>query len=264
MKKVLAVVLTASMFLTSASAIGFKDLAKKAAEKAIGIETKEVVGLDSEHALYCFLKGTKFDLSEEYINYAKVVEKDTYNKYHNDEFEWNEQFAKIKKNFDKKVELADLTKEYKIRTSVNFGDYNFDEKAYPIDYEFGESTIIPLDTVFSYLCSNTGTPANNSIFCKKFAFYLLDLSKYNFLPMEQKKAKTFLQGRKSSGGNINRKIDLVITYKLVDFDSDDFKIVEEAAEKERYIPLVGTILKIEAFDMSDSDNVRKIGELIKK
>lgn len=82
--------------------------------------------------------------------------------------------------------------------------------------------------------------------------------------MEQKKAKTFLQGRKSSGGNINRKIDLVITYKLVDFDSDDLKIVEEAAEKERYIPLVGTILKIEAFDMSDSDNVRKIGELIKK
>ena len=82
--------------------------------------------------------------------------------------------------------------------------------------------------------------------------------------MPKSEAKTFLQGRKSSSGNVNRSITLQITYKIAAFDSKEFKSFKDLALSNDYLPIVGIIEKIEVFDASNSRNVKKIGELIKK
>ena len=85
---------------------------------------------------------------EEYLSYAQGFEKEIYNKYHNDEFEWFDQFQIIKQKCDKKIEEADLTATYTVVTTVEFGDYDFTNGGFPIS--IGEGTFFPLGITSSY------------------------------------------------------------------------------------------------------------------
>lgn len=148
--------------------------------------------LDKNNAYYVYLKGTQTKITEEeYLNYAKVVEWETYRRYSNDEFEWDEQFALLKQKLD-------------------------------------------------------------------------SFEKYNFFFMPKSDAKTFLQGRKNSQGDVNRQITLQITYKIAKFDSKEYTAFKELALSNDFLPIVGIIEKIEVYDASNSKNVKKIGELVKK
>lgn len=222
---------------------------------AIFAQTKS---LDKNNGYYIYLKGTNTKLTdEEYLNYAKVVETDTYNKYKNDEFEWDEQFTLLKQKFDKLISDADLSSVYTIVTSVDFGDYDFTNEGFPVS--IGEGTFFPLDTFW-----NSWDATKDSVFRKEIAFKLDSFNTYNFFAMPKSEAKTFLQGRKSSSGKVNRTVTLQITYKIAAFDSKEFKSFKDIALSNDYLPIVGIIEKIEVFDASNSKNVKKIGELIKK
>lgn len=153
--------------------------------------------LDKNNAYYVYLKGTNTKITdEEYLNYAKVVEKDTYDKYINDEFEWEEQFGLLKEKFNKSIQDADLEAEYSIVTSVEFGDYNFTNEGFPVS--IGEGTFFPFDTFYYDYKASAG-----SLFKKAVAFKLDSFEKYNFFAMPKSDAKSFLQGRKYSDGSVN-------------------------------------------------------------
>ena len=223
---------------------------------AIFAQTKS---LDTNNGYYIYLKGTNTKLTdEEYLNYAKVVETDTYNKYINDEFQWDEQFTLLKQKFDKLMSDADLSSVYTIVTSVDFGDYDFTNEGFPVS--IGEGTFFSIDTFFNSFYYAT----KDSVFRKEIALKLDSFNTYNFFAMPKSEAKTFLQGRKSSSGSVNRSVTLQITYKIAAFDSKEFKSFKDLALSNDYLPIVGIIEKIEVFDASNSRNVKKIGELIKK
>ena len=260
MKKIILTLLVASVALSNVfAAKNLKDLAKKALNAASG-QTEEKpadVVLTPEIALYSFLKGTGADLTDEYLPYAKVIEGPTYKKYHNDPFEWEEQFSKIKDNFNEKVQSANLDQVYIISTTIEFDDYDFDKQGYTVS--IGEATYFPMSSVYT-VTDNAIEPGRDSYFGNRLGLKIQDFDKYNFIAMDKNTAKTFLQGRKNSYGNINKKIMILLKYKLAAFDSNEYNTFAAAIAQENKIPLVGIVEgAIEVYDQND--NYKKIGEL---
>lgn len=260
MKKIILSLLITSIALSNTfAAKSLKDLAKKALNAANG-QTEEKpaqVALTPELALYSFFKGTNTELSDEYLPYAMVVEGPVYKKYHNDPFEWEEQFSKLKKDFDAKVQTANLEQEYVLSTTIEFGDYDFDAQGYKVS--ISEGTYFPMDSVY-YSSMDSVSPSSDSYFRNGFGLKIQDLNKYNFIAMDKNSAKAFLQGRKKYNGNIYKKITILLKYKLAAFDSKEYNTFAASIAQENKIPLVGIIQgSIEVYDQED--NYKKIGEL---
>lgn len=210
--------------------------------------------LDTEEAFYIYLKGSNYVLTEDdYSKYAEYVETDVFKKYHNDEFEWEDQFAKLKNNFDKKINDAVLDKEYTIATKIDFGKYDSEKGGYIV--EIADSTFFPLDQM-------SWRAPIKSIFYKKLALKLESLSSYNLIPMNKDDAKKFLDTRKLSNGNVDRSVMILIKYKFADFNSKEYKNFEKLALDNGYLPLVGIVSEIEVYDTSKG-NQKKIGNLVK-
>lgn len=215
--------------------------------------------LESKDAFYIYLKATGTKISDaEYLNYAKSVEYQTYRKYKDDEFEWEEQFAQIKKRFDDAIADASTDGTYVVYTGAEFGDYDFANERWPV--EIGEGTFFPMDSLNA---SAEGIADYGSIIRQQVALSLDSFSKYNGFKMPKEDAKNFLKGRKSSSGYINRDVTLAITYKIAAFDSKEYKDFATYALSNDYIPIVGIIESIDVYDKSDSKSIKKIGELIK-
>lgn len=218
----------------------------------------QALQLDTESAFYLYLKGSKTELSEdEKLDYAKIVESDTYNKYKNDEFEWDEKFSAIKNKLADKINSTDLNAVYTIVTSVEIGDYNFEKEGFPV--AINEGVYFPFER-FSGLWSYG--ISEKSILYKQSAFKLDGFEKYNFIAMPKAEAKKFLQGRKNSWGDVNRNVTLQITYKIAPFDSKEYKNFANLAKQNDYLPIVGSIENIEVYDVTNRKNVKKIGNLV--
>ena len=213
--------------------------------------------LDANSGLFLYLKGSNTKLTEEdYLTYAKGFHSETYKKYSNDEFEWHDQFNIIKQKCNEEIANADFDSTYVIVTSIEFGDYDFTNEGFPVS--IGEGTFIPLGNNSGYYKANN----YNSIFMNTSALNLHDFHKYNFFKFAKDDAKAFLQGRKNSRGNVNREVNLQITYKIASHDSAEYKNFANLALSNGYLPVVGIIQSIEVYDAANKNKVKKIGELI--
>lgn len=218
----------------------------------------QIKAIDTDNGYYIYLKGSNTKITDdEYLNYAKVIERDTYYKYKNDEFEWEEQFSKLKTKLDNSIKNADLDSTYTVVAPVEFGDYDFTNEGFPVT--IGEGTFFPFNRLYGWTDAT-----DNSVFTKKLGLKLDSFEKYNFFSMPKTDAKKFLQGRKSSSGYVNREVSIQITYKLASFDSKEYKNFKDLALSNDYLPIVGIIEKIEVYDAADRNKVKKIGELVKK
>ena len=94
-------------------------------------------------------------------------------------------------------------------------DYDFTNEGFPITISAG--TFFP----FNYF-NNWYDYKRTSLLYKRMALKLDSFEKFNFFAMPKDEAKTFLQGRKNSYGNVNRKVALQIYYKIAAFDSDEY------------------------------------------
>ncbi|EPF25553.1 hypothetical protein HMPREF1221_02103 [Treponema socranskii subsp. paredis ATCC 35535] len=214
--------------------------------------------LDKSNAYYVYLKVSQMPITdEEYLNYAKVVEHEKYKKYSNDEFEWAEQFPQIKQGLDKAIANVDLDLTYVLTTNVNFGDYDFTNEGFPVLIK--EGAVFLLDAFYyDYIASR------DSIFRKRIAIKLIDLDKFNFFKMEKTTARTFLQSRKDTQGNVDRTVTLQITYKIAPYDSQEYKDFTELALDNNYLPVVGIIENIQVYDTAKEKLPKKISDLIQK
>lgn len=210
--------------------------------------------LSNKDAFYIYLKGTNYKVTEDdYLSYAKYVEESVYNKYIDDEFEWEDQFAQLKKNFDEKIKNAVFDAEYTVATKVEFGKYDSEKGGYVVDLP--DSTFFPLSGMSRWA-------PYGSMFYKTMALKLDSLSSYKMIPMEKEEAKNFLQGRKDRYGDVNRSVMIVIKYKLAAFDSKEYMAFKKTALDNGYLPLVGIISEIEVYDTTNNQQ-KKIGYLVK-
>ena len=211
--------------------------------------------LDAETGIFIYLNGSETVMTEEeYLYYAISFETETYNKYKNDEFEWYDQFQKIKQNCDNAIANADFSSTYSIVTGLEFGDYDFEKGGFPVSIP--EGTFFPLGK-----CSYSSSVNYYSVFRKEIALSIDSFSDYNFLPMEKDVAKAFLQGRKDRYGNVDRNITVQIKYKIASYDSEEYKDFADLAIPNNYLPIVGIIESITVYDFSDSNKAIELGTL---
>ena len=224
----------------------------------VGVSFAQTVRLDRDTAFYIYLKGSQTVLTpKDELNYAKSFENLTYRKYKNDEFEWDEQFTKIKQSLKEKIHSVDMDVSYIVMTDVKLENYDFTNEGFPVS--ISEKIFFPYDHF-----DNWASLDSDSILDKRIALKLDRFEKYNFIAMPKVEAKKFLQTRKNTYGNVNRQVSLQVTFKIAEFDSEEYKSFANIALSNDYLPVVGIIEKVEVYDTSNSYNVEKIGELMVK
>lgn len=247
---------TAKSVKNSADAVkNLSDNSKKSSKKKVKEEVQEekpeFETLYSEDALYIYLNLTDTPLTDSLsLDYAKSIEEDVYDKYKNDEFEWNDKFETIKKNFAAKVENAKVDNIFGFTLDMEFGDYDFSKEAYSIKINPG--TFIPLDSV-----GNWGCKTNE--FNSRIGLKLKDIEKYNLLKMSKDEAKTFLQSRKNSYGDVNRTVRVFYKFEIGSLNSSAYKEWEKIASSNGYLPLIGEILETKVLDVKN--NYKELGTL---
>lgn len=163
-----------------------------------------------------FLAGVKidpdYDFEAHIDDYLKTFRADVWKRYHDDEFQLAKKRAEALRIFKRRVEEFDIKLEFVIpRATVTIEKYDFKRSAFPIE----EAT----DTHYWYKTRNRhgNFPGTISVYFKN-----PELLKYLSMPAD--KAEQFLNSRKSSGGNVNRRVLASIRVRIwhkKGFDGDD-------------------------------------------
>ncbi|HEB5611579.1 TPA: DUF4852 domain-containing protein, partial [Mannheimia haemolytica] len=132
-------------------------------------------------------------LSKDWLLYS---DRNTYHKYQNDEFEFQDKIEQAGKKLqklvdDRKSEEAPIV--FTIPVNSEFGNY---------DFEQGKFEYQPLMNGHMYISSNQYTEN----LPRKINLYVSNPEFIDGIPMGKDKAKEFLQKRKNSLGNINRSV----------------------------------------------------------
>lgn len=199
------------------------------------------------------VKTNKALTDEQYMYFIKKDHKDVFDKYHNDEFEWQDQKAKLVEEIENKIKTEgsiEATTKFYVVTRVEFGDYDFSNEGYKVTIK--EGTGFPFQRKYIVGDESDSMPYQIVLFLK-------DFSKYNQIPMAKDKAKEFLQSRKNSRGSINREVLLLIHYTISDFTSNEYKTLASQMNKDQAL-LYADISSIEIY----GEDSKKIGDLIKK
>ncbi|WP_458118860.1 DUF4852 domain-containing protein [Mannheimia haemolytica] len=136
-------------------------------------------------------------LAKDWLLYS---DRNTYHKYQNDEFEFQDKIEQAGKKLqklvdDRKSEEAPVV--FTIPVNSEFGNY---------DFEQGQFEYQPLMNGHMYISSNQYTEN----LPRKINLYVSNPEFIDGIPMGKDKTKDFLQKRKNSWGNINRSVILYV------------------------------------------------------
>lgn len=207
---------------------------------------------------YFSMTGKKPD-NDFYEMYAKYYYPDVYQKYHNDEFVWNDELNKIKKEFDEKVKNYDITTtKYFIITEQELGKYDFDNNGFVCKF-FTKDTYFSLRATFDPLLYWTQERE-----IKLVNLFFLNPNDFNFLPYEKESANEFIKSRKDKyTGYINRRVKVVVHFVLVplgDRNVQKFLSNISLPSLRNHYNLVAKIESVEIY----KDGEEKMGVLVKK
>lgn len=136
-------------------------------------------------------------LSKDWLLYS---DKNTYHKYQNDEFEFQDKIEQAGKKLQKLVDDRKSEESpvvFTIPVNSEFGNY---------DFEQGKFEYHPLMNGHMYISSNQYTEN----LPRKINLYVSNPEFIDGIPMGKEQAKEFLQKRKNSLGNINRSVILYV------------------------------------------------------
>lgn len=200
--------------------------------------------IEYNDCLYAFLQGTGQTISDSLATqYMIINDYKNYQKYHKDEFEWDDKLSACKKNLIDSVSSYNPNTNYFIATGIEFDKYDFDKLGFSVIIKDGQFFPLKPDNWFNTSIKNIGLGVK-------------DFSNYNFIAMDKDVAKKFLNSRKTSSGNIDRKITIIIHFTLMSFSNKEYSSITVNIDKNIYFPLVAVVKTIEVFDKTT-----KIGEL---
>ncbi len=187
----------------------------------------------------------------------KACRNKTYLKYHDDEFELENQIDNIKKEVDGLIEKVDLSKSYQFANNITFGKYDFESSGYTISPKEG------LVFVMSQEDSRKADKFSDS--GREITLEPVNYTDFNFMPMERKDAQKLLDNRKDYGGTVDRNITTIITFHFLPIDSTEQKNASKSWTGKGSIPLAIKIDFIDAFSkLPENIETEYLGEIIKK
>ncbi len=167
--------------------------------------------LDYHNILIAYMSETGDTIYSKFVeDWMKAFRPQIWQQYENDEFALDERKEETKELIARDLKLYNHDDEYIIRTNVEFGDYDFDKAQFSFH---------PLTTANYY---NIKSPWGAGSLPPSFQVSFVNPDIIDGLPMDKKKAKRFVYGRKYCG-SINRNLETVI-YSKYKSASADYKV----------------------------------------
>jgi len=124
-------------------------------------------------------------------------------KYQNDEFELEGKRQETIEMMKQRFAAFNVTQEFVINTAFEFGKYDFNQQAFPLDGVSGNSYFHQSKSWYG-----------ESVFPHRYSVYFINPEIMGVLPMEKEVAKAFIQGKKSHSGRIDRRLPTRIKFVI--------------------------------------------------
>lgn len=125
----------------------------------------------------------------------------TYDKYRNDEFEFQEKQNVVAKQMQKQMDELRFDLAVCIGFQFELGEYNFEQQGFEVSFP-------------KYL--NILTEMLDDVAKTNVAVTFPRLKEVSIFKMDPKRAKEFIQSRKNSYGEINRKVICKVNFRFKD------------------------------------------------
>jgi len=194
-----------------------------------------------------------------YEIYAKYYYPDVYQKYHNDEFVWNDKLNKIKSEFNEKIKSYDITSNrYFIATTQELGKYDFENNGFVCRF-------FTKDSYFSLRATqNPFLYWRQEEEIKLVNLFFLNPNDFNFLPYDKDLANEFIKSRKDKyTGYVDRKVTVVIHFTLMPLKDKNVQKVLSNISLPSLKKHYNLVAKIETVEVYKNDE-EKMGSLVKK
>ena len=192
--------------------------------------------LNEEMAFIHYIKLTdqnKKDFSAEYLF---KFQNDIYDKYWNDEFDFNDKLNSTYLQIASKVKNFNSDVEYALTTTSEFGEYSFEQNMFEFT-PFGLGTYFPMvNNPNSYYCQKCKTFTDINLFFKNGT----DIQSLDINPDE---ASRIVKERKSSSGRVNRDVVIRVHFKLTS------EYEAEVRGNQHDVKIFANITKVEVLDM---------------
>ena len=143
-----------------------------------------------------------FDFEEYAASYMQALRPTVYQSCRNDEFQF---FAKRKETMElmkRAAEAFSLDQQFTLNTTVTIGNYDFEKAAFPI--------VESSETHYWY----TNRPKYCPKLPSKYVIFLANRELISSISMTPEMAQRFIAGRKNSYGQVNRKVEAIIRFKI--------------------------------------------------
>lgn len=171
------------------------------------------------------------------LNYISTIDKGLGRECMSDKFKFEKIKAEYKSRLEKSMADFDFTQTYFIKVNNYHGDYNFDQKGYPINFISSQETSV----------------TKNFIPCNGFNFMITNIDKAKFLPVPIDAAEAYEKRNKGTGKNgyVSPLIYSIVYLTLLDqkmtIPKDKYQIIN--VEKLYRSTLIGADFKgMEVFD----------------
>jgi hypothetical protein len=176
---------------------------------------------------YIYHAKTSGNSIDSYKNeYLYRFKRELYQKTHQDEFEYQKSLSIAKKEMQETIDNFDFIQDFTVLTSLNVGNYNFDNSVFPLTEEQLILSIVELNPFLQY---------------KSVNLYFPNYNEFSYIVIDSESANSFVKRRKDRFGDVNRKVYLKISFNLVE-KSDD--IGQELKDN----IIIGKIKSIEFYD----------------
>ena len=201
--------------------------------------------LDWKNLLIASLKlrqGLDYDANVD--SYMEAFRPDVWKRYRNDEFEMVGKRKETMELMKQAIAGFSLQETFLVRTSTEFGNYEFDSKSFPI-VGWSES---------SYFYDSSYPHGS---FPSSMSLFLSNPKAVSRIVMDEAQAKEFVRNRKNSSGNINRSLYVVLQLRIVKAKSDSGQLLAEIVScmvysDERYTKLIHEFDMVKATASKDA------------
>lgn len=160
-----------------------------------------------------------FDYGAHVDAYMKVFRPNVWKRYQNDEFELEAKREETIALMKERISAFDLNEEFELNATMTIGKYDFEQNEFPIV----EATQSHYWYEYRYSVAE---------FPSRMSAYFSNPEVVRAIPMEREAAQSFLNRRKDRYGNIDRKVQVNVRFKIEKLKNarDEFLVVIESAK----------------------------------
>lgn len=183
------------------------------------INNKPTVFSDSI-AYLAYLKRKENINTENVKEFLFLFDRKKYNSVREDEFAFHSQMKETHLFLNEAINEIDVSKTYFIKFKNEIGNFDFDSHSFPLAWD-GNGAQILNNTWSSFVPEDIN---KSGIKLTDLRVYFSNYKDFKHLPLSIEKAQHLINHRKSSSGNVDRNVYMIVQFKIEKLvDKEDFE-----------------------------------------